>query len=118
MHYLLKKWFLHLKSLIPRPLPLGRKEFEHWTEEIIELSGVPSNPSTRFCVAGMVLHGTKEGNYTQRSFAKRLRKFAANEVAMAITTELKGQRDAALKQDNKGEATTLKVVGNETTPKS
>jgi hypothetical protein len=82
---------------------MGRTAFQRWSGNIIEMAGVPDNASTRFCVAGMVLHGSGEGKnglYTDISFVRRLRKFAANDVAMSITTELKTQREAALKEEN------------------
>lgn len=97
----------------PRPLPMGKKEFEEWSSRIIGGALIPSESlrkmmneepkgreeydafieSQKFCLANMLLHlGPTESHKPDAFFIHSLRKFAINQVADAIRIEL---RDAA-----------------------
>lgn len=85
--------------LEPRPLPMGRKEFDEWAERIISGALVPCDPATdpelfketqKCTLAGMIMHlGPTESHKPDAYFIHSLRKAAVNEVAHAIGTELK-----------------------------
>ncbi len=75
-----------------RPLPLGRKEFEAWSKEILRLAEVPGLTweSGQFALAEMVLHVKPTQSFESYGhFVHSLRKGAANQVAHAIFCELK-----------------------------
>lgn len=90
----------------PRPLPLGRKEFEEWSDEIIRLAEIPSVNlplsirSWKFALAEMVLHVKPTQSFESFAhFVHCLRKGAANEVAHKIFKELKLEHEERIKQE-------------------
>lgn len=94
-----------------RPLPLGRKEFDAWSKEIIKLAEVPglTIESGQFALSEMILHVKPTQSFESYGhFVHSLRKGAANQVAHAIFTELK------LAQQEKIKAEQAKLV----TPKN
>lgn len=74
-----------------RSLPMGRTEFEEWSDRIIGGAGVQATVvSQKFALANMILHlGPHEAFKEDGYFINQLRKYAANEVAHAIAVELK-----------------------------
>ena len=79
-----------IRARIKRKLPNGRTALEKWSTEVIKLSGVPDNNSTRFAVAVMLMHQAEgETKQSLKYFADRLYKASINEVAHAIAQELK-----------------------------
>lgn len=73
-----------------RPLPLGRKEFEEWSDRIISGALIPgaTNESQKATLAGCVLHlGPTESHKEDAFFIHTLRKLAANQVAHAMFIE-------------------------------
>lgn len=97
----------------PRPLPLGRKEFEAWADEIIRLAEVPglTRESGHFALAEMILHVKPTQSFeSYAQFIHQLRKGAANQVAHAIFTEIKeAQRKRLLAEAEKED---VKVLAN------
>ena len=97
----IKKQVEYLKEL--RPLPMGRKEFEAWSDEILRLAEVPglTTESGKFALSEMILHVKQ--NQSMESFGhfvQCLRRGAANQVGHTIFCELKhaqAQREAANK---------------------
>lgn len=91
------------KELIePYPLPLGRKEFDEWSDKIIDAASVPgaSRESLKFALAEMVLHTKPNESFVPLGhFVHSLRKGAANQVAHTIFQELKRERDAKAKPE-------------------
>ncbi len=94
----------------PRPLPLGRKEFEDWSERLISgalLSGGKEDPevfkeSQKFALANMLMHlGPTESHKPDAFFIHSLRKFAVNQVADTVRKEL---HEAAKKRTEAEEA--------------
>jgi len=85
-----------------RPLPLGRCEFELWSDRIIELAEIPgaTEESQKFALAEMVLHVKPTQSFESYGhFVHQLRKGAANQVAHAVFCELKEKRNARAKEE-------------------
>lgn len=85
------------QMLEARPLPMGRKEFEEWSERIISgaiLPGGAEDPQVfletqKFALANMLMHlGPTESHKPDAFFIHSLRKFAINQVADTIRKEL------------------------------
>lgn len=108
----------------PRPLPMGRKEFDEWAER--QIAGSLMQPgkdedaeifkkSLKYALAGMLMHlGPTESHKPDAFFIHSLRKFAINQVAHAIITETHAERKAALAAEDErkkaaGEATLTAV---------
>lgn len=81
----------------PRPLPMGRKEFEEWSDRIISGALLPGGAedalifleSQKFSLANMLMHlGPTESHKPDAFFIHSLRKFAVNQVADTIRKEL------------------------------
>lgn len=75
-----------------RPLPIGMKEFEVWSNRIISGALIPSKPgqemdlieSMKFTLASMILTlGPTESHKPDAHFIHGLRKAAANQIAHA-----------------------------------
>ncbi len=101
----------------PRPLPMGKQEFDSWSDRIISGALVPGGAedvaafieSQRFCLANMLMHlGPTESHKPDAFFIHSLRKFAINQVADTVRKELHEaakQRTAAeekMNEANKG----------------
>lgn len=87
----------------PRPLPMGRKEFDEWSERILSgaiLPGGEEDPeafkdSLRFALAEMIMHlGKTESHKPDAYFIHTLRKGACNQVAHAMMKEIKDKHTA------------------------
>ncbi len=81
----------------PRPLPLGRSDFEAWAERIIAGALVPGGEddkqafidSQKHCLAASLLHlGPTESHKPDAYFIHHLRTACTKQVAHAILTEL------------------------------
>lgn len=74
----------------PRPLPMGRTEFEEWSDRIISGSLVSADvASQKFALANMLLSlGPTESHKCDAHFIHSLRKFAINETAVSVRDEL------------------------------
>lgn len=89
----IKKQLEYLKEL--RPLPLGVKEFDEWSKEIIRLAKVPglTIESGQFALSEMILHVKPTQSFESYGhFVHSLRKGAANQVAHSIFQDLKKTR--------------------------
>lgn len=82
----------------PRPLPMGRAEFEAWSSRIIGGSLVTADHSSqRYVLANMLLHlGPTESHKPDAHFVHSLRKFAVNQVADEIRREIHAEGKARL----------------------
>lgn len=83
--------------LEPRPLPLGRSDFDEWSDRIISGAVIPGgeeNPEAfkegqKFALADLLLHlGPTESHKPDAHFIHSLRKFAVNQVAVTMRDEL------------------------------
>jgi hypothetical protein len=95
----------------PRPLPMGRKEFEEWSDRIIAGSMVTGGDEDKdafirgqkFALAAMLMHiGPTESHKPDVYFIHSLRKAAVNEVAHAYMKEVQEEkrRKEALKNES------------------
>lgn len=89
-----------------RPLPIGRQEFYDWSERIISGALLPaSKRSQQFVLSDMLLHlGPTEDHKEDAFFIHTLRKFAVNQVAIAVRDELKEQQRAEQEAAEKEQA--------------
>lgn len=86
----------------PRPLPMGRMEFEEWSERIIGGAMIPGSgdpeifhDSQKFVLSDMITHlGPTESHKPDAHFIHSLRKFAVNQVAVAVREELRDKAKA------------------------
>lgn len=103
-----------------RPLPMGREEFEIWSERILSGSMVPADmKSQKYVLCNTLLQlGPTESHKPDAFFIHTLRKIAVNQVADTIRKELyaeiKAKEDAAKTPDQKaqelaGEATLHRI---------
>ncbi len=84
----------------PRPLPMGRQEFEEWSDRIIAGALLPPTKedpqvfidSQKAVLASMILHlGPTESHKPDAYFIHSLRKAAVNQVAHTIGEELRAK---------------------------
>lgn len=83
----------------PRPLPMGRQEFDEWSDRIIAGAVIPGVDvkSQKFALADLLMHlGPTESHKADGFFIHSLRKFCVNQVAHSMKVELKAERDAKL----------------------
>lgn len=74
-----------LSSFLPRRLPIGMKEFESWVYDIIRLSKLPDNASTRRVAALFILQVPPQVGYMSiRRVSNMLIKAASNQVASDV----------------------------------
>lgn len=76
----------------PRPLPMGLKEFNEWSERIISGALVAADKeSQRFALASMIITlGPQESHKPDAHFIHTLRKTASNQIAVGVMEEIKG----------------------------
>ncbi len=91
-----------------RPLPMGRLDFEEWSDRIISgalMPGGKDDPeifldSQKFTLANMLLHlGPTESHKSDAHFVHSLRKFAVNQVADTVCKELRDKAKARLAKE-------------------
>src|ERR1700691_5872420 len=78
-----------LLSFLPRKLPTGMTSFNSWVKDIIVISGLPDNDSTRKVSAMFVLQVPPSIGYMSiRKVSNILVKAAANQVAVEVLKDL------------------------------
>lgn len=112
------------QMLEPRALPMGKADFDDWSNRIISGALIPGGPvprgedlhkytreqvdqqhifedSQRFALANMLLHlGPTESHKPDAFFIHSLRKFAVNQVADAVRVELRDKAKARTANEN------------------
>jgi hypothetical protein len=109
----------------PRPLPLGREEFEEWSNRIIAGTMLPTAhlksdedrnnfiEMQKCTLAGFIMHlGPTESHKPDAYFIHGLRKGAANEVAHTIGRELREKTQERLRR-KEAEEKAKKEAANE-----
>lgn len=98
----------------PRPLPMGRADFEEWANRIISGALIPGGEEDKeafiegqkFALANMIMHlGPTESHKPDAYFIHQLRKVAVNQVADSMRVELREAakaRTAAKEAENAG----------------
>lgn len=93
------------QMLEPRPLPMGRTEYEEWSNRIISGSLVPHDKeqaqvfieSQKFALAGMLMHiGPTESHKPDAHFIHGLRVSAIKQVAHTMLMELNEAKNKRL----------------------
>ncbi len=96
------------QMLDPRPLPMGRSEFDAWSDRILSGALLPGGEedllafkeSLKFALAEMIMHlGKTESHKPDAYFIHTLRKGACNQVAHTIMCEIKKARDERIKAE-------------------
>jgi hypothetical protein len=82
-----------------RALPIGKTQFEEWSDRIIQGAMVEaSKRSQKWTLAEMVMHlNPTEAFKEDAHFILKLRKAAVNETCAAIMREIKEEHDAEKK---------------------
>lgn len=77
-----------------RPLPIGVKDFNEWSDRIIAGAMLPATPeSQKFALAAMLIDlPPTVGFEADVYFIHRLRKGAVNQVAQHMMAEIKAER--------------------------
>lgn len=86
----IKSIFTLLLALLPSRLPIGMEEFDKWATDVLALTKLPDNDSTRFALASTIPHQKAESFYVSKfKFACLLQKSAANQIGGAVMHEMK-----------------------------
>lgn len=89
---LCQRLLLKLKSYLPRPLPVGVAQFDAWVSDIITLSGLSDNLSTRKASASLIIQlPSTTGWISLRTVTALLLKAASNQVALSVLRDSSGQ---------------------------
>lgn len=77
-----------------RPLPLGRAEFEEWSDRLIAGAMISADPlSQKKALAEMIMHLKPTQSFCDDAyFIHSLRKGAANEVAFTLMKEYQAEQ--------------------------
>lgn len=81
----------------PRPLPMGMKEFDEWSDRIISGALIPGATveSQKVALAGMIMTlGPNESHKPDAHFIHGLRVNAAKIVAVEVRERIKAERES------------------------
>ena len=86
----------------PRPLPIGKPQFEAWSHRIISGALLTVDiDSQKFTLADQLLHlGPTESHKPDAYFIHCLRKLAINQTAIEIKIQIKAEVDARRKAED------------------
>lgn len=85
MKKLLKLSLLVVTSFFPRKLPIGMTKFNEWVQDIVLISGLPNNSTTRGLAATFILQIPPNIGYISiRRVSDMLVKAAANQVGAEV----------------------------------
>lgn len=83
-----------LRSFLPRKLPTGMTQFNLWLADIIRLTGLPDNASTRRTAAGFIFMLPPGLGYLSiRKISNALIKAAANQVAQQVSKDTQEEQN-------------------------
>lgn len=92
----MKRLLRKVAAQCPTRLPQGMAEFERWSDDILDLYGMPNNDSTKFALAVSIQHLDSTVSAKPKAFFGRLlQKGAANQIAYAVMQDLKQKQQAA-----------------------
>jgi len=88
-----------LLSYIPRQLPVGKTEFENWSDRVLSQCGKYADPdSMKFALCSQIMHlGSQQSKVSDQFFIRSLRKAAANQVASQFFQDIKNKQLEAQK---------------------
>lgn len=79
-----------LLSFIPRRLPTGMTSFNKWVSDVVFISDLPDNASTRHLAATFIMHTPPKVVFLSiRHIASQLSKAAAYQVAQEVIKDSK-----------------------------
>ena len=96
--------------LEPRPLPMGRKEFDEWSDRLIGGALIPGGEddpvafvhSQKVALANMIMHlGPTESHKPDAYFIHSLRKAAVNQIAHSVIFEAQQAKLAKIAAEQK-----------------
>lgn len=114
----LKQLINKVTGYFPTATPRGMKEFDKWSDSIISTYNLPSNDSSKFALATMLLHLDQTQAYVpKRFFGLCALKGATSQVAHGVMMDLKdkqkarakAEEDEAAKTSQQAEVTANKV---------
>lgn len=85
-----------------RALPMGVKEFHEWSDRIISAANIPgaSAASQKFALAEDVVHLPPGTDFEcDAYFAKRLKKFAINQVCLQMAQDIRKEEKARIAKE-------------------
>ena len=109
------KYFLKKKLSELRPLPMGRLEFEEWSDRVIKAAQIPGATieSQKFALAEMLLHlGPRQDFESDVYFAKQLRAGAVKQVGHTRMCEIKEAHKAKQVEDLNAKAKQVEVLAD------
>lgn len=98
------KWLIVRQLNKPRQLPLGRADFEAWSDRIISGALIPEVTinSQKWTLANLILHlGPTESHKPDAFFIHSMLKLASNQVADAIRVEIRTEEKARMDAEEK-----------------
>lgn len=96
-----------------KPLPMGVSEFQEWSLRVIGIAMIPGATveSQQFALANMLMHLSPTTAFEcDGYFVNSLRKFAVNQVADAIRTEIRDKTKARLAEEEKQKGEVVPVI--------
>lgn len=102
-----KKLLKQLLGYIPCHLPIkGMKEFNEFSESILDTYGLPKEPSYYHTIATMVMHHDNTSIYVSKAaIARAIKKAMANQIAYAkIETIREEEKKSKASKDEASEA--------------
>lgn len=110
----LKRLITRISAYLPTKLPTGMTEYQSWLASILELAGPIADKMSMEWVISNEVMVIKSGQdrIPKIFFVKRLRKFAANQLAASYVNQLKEQQKAA-EEAAKAEATAKQAASDE-----
>ena len=89
-----------------RPLPIGRAQFEEWSDRIIAGAMVTADvASQKFCLADMLTHLSPTTSFEADGyFISSIRKFAINQTAVEMKQEISDKAKAKLAAEEAAKA--------------
>ncbi len=92
----MKKLLKISRSFLPRRLPTGLTEFNNWVKDVVELSELPNNDSTRRVAAQFIMQLPPALAYLSlRKVSNQLIKAAANQVAYQVAKDIDNAKTEA-----------------------
>lgn len=86
------KW---LSGWMPRLFPTGVSAFNDWLKEIIAISGLPDNDSTRLLAASFIFNMPRNVHYlSYRAISKQLVRAAAIQVSAQVVKDINAAKQS------------------------
>jgi hypothetical protein len=116
----LQKILLILQSFFPRPLPVGKTDYDAFTARIIKLSGpLADTDSLVWTISNKVMQlDPLKSSVSDRHFVKGLRKAAANQIASYVVMEIKQKQQELVKKAQEDTIAAVAAIASVSNEKS